>query len=353
MQSSIRLSLSLAGTAALALSSLPLAIRPAVAQETPAAAAEPKAETTEAADLGVMGVNLRDAVKLNYGFQGALQGAGTPNQAGLGAFIPLHVGSNSVAFVDVLVNANFNDYGNYSSIINTDVAGTTFSTSTIAATVFSSPAMAQSAFKGFYTQLGIGFNDVLPSADNVALTLNSGPYAGRYDRKTSYDNAIEFTGTITAGYMAAISDKFLLGVGFDYMPIAGKNQNAVTVGAAGVKTFSTYKTLNHINIFLSPAYAVDKDKLIYAKVGYSQSESNVDFGIEGSPNHNTGGYVFGLGYKQIITGGWYAFAEGNYFMYSSTAYNTSGVNQFGDSYESTQDIKSNGYNVLVGVGYKF
>ena len=36
----------------------------------------------------------RDAVKFNYGFQGALQGAGTPNQAGLGAFIPLHVGSN-------------------------------------------------------------------------------------------------------------------------------------------------------------------------------------------------------------------------------------------------------------------
>ena len=69
-------------------------------------------------------------MKLNYGFQGALQGAGTPNQAGLGAFIPLHVGSNSVAFVDVLVNANFNDYGNYSSIINTDVSGTTFSTST-------------------------------------------------------------------------------------------------------------------------------------------------------------------------------------------------------------------------------
>ena len=72
-----------------------------------------------------MAVNLRDADKFNYGFQGALQGAGTPNQAGLGAFIPLHAGSNSVAFVDVLKNANFNDYGNYSSIINTSAAGTT------------------------------------------------------------------------------------------------------------------------------------------------------------------------------------------------------------------------------------
>ncbi len=130
MQRSIRLSLSLTGTAALALASLPFDIRPAVAQEAPAAAAEPKAETTEAADLGVMGVNLRDAVKFNFGFQGALQGAGTPNQAGLGAFVPLHVGGKSVAFVDVLVNANFSDYSGYSSIINTDLSGTTFSTST-------------------------------------------------------------------------------------------------------------------------------------------------------------------------------------------------------------------------------
>ena len=123
MPRSSRLSLSILGTAALALASLPFDIRPAAAQD-------PEAPSTEAADLGVMGVSLKDAVKLNYGFQGALQGAGTPNQAGLGAFIPLHVGSNSVAFMDVLVNANFNDYGNYSSIINTTVAGTTFSTST-------------------------------------------------------------------------------------------------------------------------------------------------------------------------------------------------------------------------------
>jgi len=123
MQNSIRLSLSLTGTAALALASIPFGISPAAAQD-------PEAPSAEAADLGVMGVNLRDAVKLNYGFQGALQGAGTPNQVGIGAFIPLHVGSNSVAFVDVLVNANFNDYGNYSSIINTEVSGTTFSTST-------------------------------------------------------------------------------------------------------------------------------------------------------------------------------------------------------------------------------
>ena len=123
MQNSIRRSLSLAGSAALALaSSLPLAIRPAAAEE-------PKAETTEAADLGVMGVKLKDTIKLNYGFQGALQGAGTPNQSGIGGFLPLAIGDNSVFFLDAQANANFADFNEYSSIINTKVAGTTISTS--------------------------------------------------------------------------------------------------------------------------------------------------------------------------------------------------------------------------------
>ena len=69
-----------------------------------------KAQDGTAEDLGdVMSISLKDAVKPTIGFQGALQGAGTPNQAGIGGFLPLAVGENSVWFVDVLVNANFGD----------------------------------------------------------------------------------------------------------------------------------------------------------------------------------------------------------------------------------------------------
>ena len=77
-----------------------------------------------------MSISLKAVVKPNFGFQGALQGAGTPNQAGIGGFLPLSVGDNSVWFVDALINANFADREGDSSIINTDVAGTTVSTST-------------------------------------------------------------------------------------------------------------------------------------------------------------------------------------------------------------------------------
>ena len=102
MQRSLRLSLSLSGVAALALSNG--ALLPAVAQED-----------GSADDLGVMEINLKDAVQFNWGFQGALQGAGTPNQAGIGAFLPIAVGENSVWFIDALANANFADRSNYSS----------------------------------------------------------------------------------------------------------------------------------------------------------------------------------------------------------------------------------------------
>jgi hypothetical protein len=83
VQQSIRLSLSLAGTAALALASIPFGIGSATAQE---------AKGGNAADLGVMSISLKDAIQPNFGFQGALQGAGTPNQAGIGGFLPLVTG---------------------------------------------------------------------------------------------------------------------------------------------------------------------------------------------------------------------------------------------------------------------
>ena len=66
-------------------------------------------EGSGADELGVMSISLKAVVKPTIGFQGALQGAGTPNQAGIGGFLPLSVGENSVFFADVLLNANDGD----------------------------------------------------------------------------------------------------------------------------------------------------------------------------------------------------------------------------------------------------
>ena len=75
-----------------------------------------------------MEINLKDAVKFEWGFQGALQGAGTPNEAGIGAFFPLAVG-RTVCSLLMCCSTPIYDRRRNSSIINTEVAGTTISTS--------------------------------------------------------------------------------------------------------------------------------------------------------------------------------------------------------------------------------
>jgi len=74
--------------------------------------------------------SVQDVVKVDIRAIGQTQGAGTPNAIGAGAFVPLHTTSNAVTYVDVEAKANLDDRSGDSSIINTDVAGTTLSTST-------------------------------------------------------------------------------------------------------------------------------------------------------------------------------------------------------------------------------
>ncbi|CAE21452.1 hypothetical [Prochlorococcus marinus str. MIT 9313] len=88
---SLRLALSLTGATALALANTP--IQPVATQDD-----------CSAEDLGVMEIKLKDAVWFNWGFQGTLQGAGTPDQAVIGAFLPIAVGENIVFFIDALAN---------------------------------------------------------------------------------------------------------------------------------------------------------------------------------------------------------------------------------------------------------
>jgi hypothetical protein len=55
-----------------------------------------------AEELGVISINLKDIVKPQVGVQSQTQAAGTPNEAGIGGFLPLVVGKNSVLFLDIL-----------------------------------------------------------------------------------------------------------------------------------------------------------------------------------------------------------------------------------------------------------
>lgn len=190
-----------------------------------------------------------------------------------------------------------------------------------AATVMAGSVMAQSAFEGAYGQLGVGYQSSKAKSD-VPIT---------------FDSANGFASVVAAGYNFSITKEFLLGIGAEYSFVPTSEANLTyTDSDTGLPATEKYKNQNTYNIFLSPGYAISKDSLAYAKVGYTGTSYKFATSTE-----NLSGYSLGLGYKQIINGGLYGFAEGNYFSYGNK------------TAEGGVKINGNSMNLLVGVGYKF
>lgn len=91
--------------------------------------------------------------------------------------------------------------------------------------------------------------------------------------------------------------------------------------------------------------------LAYFKVGYTgQGVTGVDNGgatVGGSAQLS--GYALGLGYKQMIKHGIYAFGEGNYYGYSKSNWNFTLSD--GSNVNANPDVLS--YTFLAGVGYVY
>lgn len=219
-----------------------------------------------------------------------------------------------------------------------------------------SAAKAQSQFEGAYGQLGIGYQNVSPSVSNVTASFPSYGITN-LPLSSSVGNSNDFTGTVTAGYNFGVTRDFLLGIGVEYSPLASQTSSGTAnygpdSSGAYFRATGDFKIENSYNIFLSPAIAIDKDKLAYAKIGYSGANAN---GL--GQSINLSGYSLGLGYKQIISGGWYGFGEVNYASYGNKSVtsnfnsNIAGVGSVATSVTST--ISANTTNVLIGVGYKF
>jgi hypothetical protein len=209
-----------------------------------------------------------------------------------------------------------------------------------AATVVASSAMAQSAFQGFYGQVGVGYESIDPSFSSGTIT--SGSTNGRpYTISSSNGNSI--IGNIGIGAYFPVTSTFLLGVGADYSPLEGTGTDfTFSIPSVSYSEKGSWKKTDSYNVFLSPAYVVAKDKLAYAKVGYTGMKTKLSSpGSSDTTDYN--GYLVGLGYKQIISGSIYAFGEVNYAQYDSKS--------LGSSVSGT--VKPNLMNAVVGVGYKF
>jgi hypothetical protein len=209
-------------------------------------------------------------------------------------------------------NKKINNTGKYKMKIKLLVAA--------AATVVASSAMAQSAFEGAYGQIGIGYQSSKAKFNQAG---------------NSFDSTNGFASAVGLGYNFSVSKDFLLGIGADYSFVPTSEANSTYTNDDGSTGSEKYKNQNTYNIFITPGFVISKDSLAYAKVGYTGTTYKFP-----SSSQNLTGYSLGLGYKQIIQGGLYGFAEGNYFSYSNK--DVGGGN-----------LSGNSMNLLVGVGYKF
>ncbi len=205
-------------------------------------------------------------------------------------------------------------------------------------------ANAQSAFEGFYTQLGIGYES--NSVKGSDTTVDGESLGG-----STTDRGNGFSGAIGIGYGFSVSKDWILTVGADYSPLKVNTKTQPFGDDSNYK----YEVSNRYNIFIAPGYQIDKNKLAYFKAGYSgaQVKTTGDAGqFFGSPSTNLTGYVLGLGYKQLVDKNLYFFGEGNYMSYGNKTTNASGTDSGGTTNISYK-LGANSYQFLIGVGYKF
>ncbi len=212
---------------------------------------------------------------------------------------------------------------------------------------------AQSKFEGFYGQLGVGFTSVTPSLSGVSLAPPAGNSPSSYSMGSSIDSTSSFAGAIGLGYTFSVAPKFTLGLGIDYLPFNGQSGNfTITNNSINPSSQSaTFKQEQTMNLYIAPGLEISPESMLYAKLGYSASQ----FSYANGGSQNLNGFLVGLGYKQIIQGGFYGFAEANYTSYGQANVGANGPWNSGirGTYTINGNLSANTFTGLVGVGYKF
>jgi hypothetical protein len=154
-------------------------------------------------------------------------------------------------------------------------------------------------------------------------------------------------------------------LGVDYSALSQETSAYNSTLSPEILYGSKLQTSNRFNIFVTPGYEIAKDKLVYLKAGYSMVDvkqtnpnyythpdrggNSVRYVSGDSQSKTVGGYVVGLGYKQMITSGFYGFAEANYMSYSKPSFSATTTANY--TFNASPNLST--YQALVGIGYKF
>lgn len=240
----------------------------------------------------------------------------------------------------------------------------------------SSLTLAQSSFQGFYGQVATGYEVNNASSLNGIVAVSPGGVDNTNQLLASNQSFAGLPLVLGLGYNFSVSPKWLLGLGVDYSALSNNsssysytNQGTSTPDGA-LLNGAQLKVSNRFNLFITPGYSIDRDKLIYAKAGYSsvkiEAQAPTSYSIPGYANIPLGtkfpqnqtstlsGFMLGLGYKQMIGSGIYGFAEANYMSYgNATVTQTGSSGSTRPTTNLSSAISLNSYQFLLGLGYKF
>jgi hypothetical protein len=128
-------------------------------------------------------------------------------------------------------------------------------------------AFAQkSAFQGFYGQVATGYESNNASNLNNVLTPTGETPSTWNASSQSFGGAPIVIGL---GYNFSVAQRWLVGLGADYSAISQKSSTFSSTYYGDSLNGQTLEASNRFNIFVTPGYEIDKDKMVYLKAGYS------------------------------------------------------------------------------------
>jgi outer membrane immunogenic protein len=210
--------------------------------------------------------------------------------------------------------------------------------------VMTGAVMAQSsssAWEGLNASASLGYGQFTPKMGN-------GTYAGAYPLTATASDLNTPLANLSLGYDFGLGNNFTLGLGgVYYLGASGAANGSFSVLGNAVPI--RYQVKNNYSFYVAPGYAIDKDRMVYAKVGYAASTLGVDGLALEYANLNLGGYNLGLGYKQMISKSFYVVGEANYVNLSSKTANLKDVT----GAPISVPVGGSGMNFLLGIGYRF
>lgn len=190
-------------------------------------------------------------------------------------------------------------------------------------------AFAQSPFEGFDVQIATGYQHS----------------AVKFDPYTDTSSEGDVPLPIGIGYTANLGNDFTLGIVGEYNPLDNKaatsglgcsGSSVCTAGTLGTDV----KLKDQWDISLVPGYLFNNQNMGYLKIGYASATAEANIGGNATIN----GWTAGIGDKYLFTDHAYGLLEADYSGYSNKNV------AFGNS---TATLKTDSYDVLVGVGYLF